>query len=112
MLKKTTICAVLLTAALLSSCDFGKKPVLKTHDWTGKDFIINVVLHPNSKAVSQAYWQRIKDDKIERDGWAGWNAEGYCEIHAVEVTNSSQKSRKQVLGHELLHCIYGTWHEE
>lgn len=102
----------------LVSCS-EKQEIEKTHDWTYEPIEVVVHVYPSEKEVTESYWLlheekygKVTDD-FERYGWAGWNEESnYCEIHTVDVKNKNDKAAIETLGHEMVHCLYGSWHSE
>ncbi len=89
------------------------KDVQGTHDWIGQSFEIKVYTHTSIESSSEAYWERISNDGVERAGWAGWNEdEKYCELHVPHLRYVDDRFAIETGGHELWHCLIGTYHSE
>ncbi|MGQ0544168.1 MAG: hypothetical protein ACT4P3_02405 [Betaproteobacteria bacterium] len=72
----------------------------------------------------QVVWMRVEDPQRVCQGLAGrkeflaihgcsrWSAERRrCEIYAPEPRSERDLQRFATLGHELLHCFDGSWHD-
>lgn len=48
-------------------------------------------------------------------GWVGCSAfnedTGHCVVYAVRPRHVDDRTAMAVLGHEILHCMWGRWHE-
>ena len=112
---KVIITAVL--ALLLVSCD---KPtgIKKTHDVTDQYVDIRVMTFETESQLNKflklksysgqeveglARWAHPKDDmtKVKR-----------CDIYVVEPSGVRDTGTLSTWGHELAHCIYGSYHKE
>jgi hypothetical protein len=118
---------LVLFALLIISCS-PESDIKPTMDRTNQDIRVRVILHPNSASLEEAY--RIANNLPERTpvpeqwGFAAWNQwqdsdgnfidlpdqEYWCTIHAFEPRRQTDQ-RVLTLGHELLHCIYGSFHD-
>ncbi len=47
-------------------------------------------------------------------GFAFWNVTepAWCEIHVVKPSNANDTAEMENWGHELMHCVYGSYHKE
>lgn len=104
----------------LSSCseDTVGKPLQRTHDLNGKTFPIKVMSF-ESESELQRYLQRNKLQKKKVKGFAIWNVDSRnpervydCTIYVVDPKGLKDKDRFETWGHELVHCVYGSFHEE
>lgn len=117
-LLAATITAGLLT---LSSCtdnsQYGK-PLLQTHNLDGQTFPLKVMVFESEYALNK-YVQG--NDLIQQDvlGLARWtvkrddrsNVTG-CTIYVVDPKGLNDSNRFETWGHELVHCVYGSFHKE
>lgn len=123
-MKKTVIIGVLAiyTSAFIGvvSCTDKKDDLQKTHDRTSEEMTIVVHVYPNEKEVTKSYWKNQEEifnrnvtDEFTRLGWAGWDTKSnYCEIHTIDIKYKNDKNAIQTLGHEMTHCLYGSFHSE
>jgi hypothetical protein len=107
---------VLLLA--LSSCDTTEKSITKTHDVTGEYIDIRVQTFPTERALNK-YLEDAEFSKQEVEGLARWaHPKGdltkvkRCDIYVVEPSGVRDTNRLTTWGHELAHCIYGSFHKE
>lgn len=112
---------------LLFSCS-PESNITPTMDRTNQDIRVRVVLHPDAASLEEAY--RVANNLTERTavpeqwGFAAWNqwqdSDGnlidlpdqdyWCTIHAYEPRHQTDQ-KVLTLGHELLHCVYGSYHQ-
>lgn len=124
------IIAVLAAAVLLSvvSCEPNQgEPVVPVFDRTEVPMVVTVHLYDSVAAVTRAYRQhhgipaRTAIPSIQGfavwpqwrlpDGtWVQHNDQLECEIHSVRPTRVDDNATV-TLGHELLHCVYGNYHD-
>jgi hypothetical protein len=118
---------LLIPLLLILSCS-PESDIKPTMDRTEQDILIRVVLHPNGNSLEEAYREvnnlPARAPVPEHWGFAAWNewrdSDGnsvdnpgeqyWCVIHAVEPKRQTDQ-RVLTLGHELLHCIYGSFHD-
>lgn len=114
---------IVATALLLNSCENGER-VEPTFDRSGTVVETRVNVHDRLRDMHNAY-RDVHDLSISHDltglqGFAVWyefpngkpNNESYtCEIHIVRPTRVDD-SYTLTLGHEMLHCIYGSYHKK
>lgn len=112
------VVAILTMMSLLFvGCDTGKN-VQPEFDRSGDFISVVVYLHDNDRQVTEAYqnWQKERGveniDTQPRHGWAGWSTQApyVCMIHSVKPKRIDDNATL-TLGHEMLHCVYGTYHE-
>ena len=125
------LCALsVVLLLLLSSCEQQGEKVEPTLDRTGEPVQVTVYFYPSSREVTAMY-RRLHNiprgnPMPEHLGFAMWpewrNGEGEptdrppdqsyeCEVHTVQprVVNDNAT---MTLGHELLHCLYGSYHRD
>ena len=110
-----TIGAVVLVG-LLMSCDSTDKGMNKTHDITGEYVDIRVMTFSTQRQLNK-YLKRKDGEEVE--GLAQWaHPKGdltkvkRCDIYVVEPNSSRDYGQMETWGHELMHCIYGSYHPE
>lgn len=118
--------AALIIVVLMSgvtSCSSEREPVQGSIDRTGQPIVVTTYFYDNVREVQAMYAQ--VHDVPRRDipdglqGFARWpewtqaepeNAVYECEIHTVRPQRVDDR-HTLTLGHELLHCIIGTYHQ-
>jgi len=116
---KVAVLAV-ITALFLVSCDPSTSKLPEDFDRSGEAVHITVIFHPNQQAVDKAYVEEFgrarNESNINRLGFAVWANPGnkpyWCRIHAQKPTKVNGDEKMDTLGHELLHCMIGTFHPE
>ena len=111
MVRKIIFIATLL---LLTSCE-KPTPIDKEFDKTGESLVITVYTYKNEQQLTRALIAKNEElntetpypDKL-REGWAAWNKYS-CDIHILEPRHMRDF---ETLGHEMAHCLYGTYHKE
>lgn len=112
------------------SCDVSKETVEPTIDRVGEPIIVTVYFYPNTSQVTAKYREihnvPRRAEIPDRKGFAMWpewrNAEGEpidppdgavidCQIHTVQPKKVDDDATL-TLGHELLHCLYGSYHKQ
>lgn len=119
MLRLLTISLIVLS---LTSCDTRKESVEGSIDRAGQEIRTTVHFHENSVDLKLAYAEvhGIKPHQVPSGlaGFAVWsewlfeepeNAEYDCIIHTVEPRRVNDNNTL-TLGHEMLHCLYGSYH--
>lgn len=113
-MKNKIIATVLLTMFLIS-CD-QPTSLNKTHDITGEYVDIRVQTFSSQRQLNK-YLKRKEGDEVE--GLAQWaHPKGdltkvkRCDIYVVEPRDSRDYGQMETWGHELMHCIYGSYHPE
>lgn len=116
-----------LVAIMLTACEPRKTPVQKSHDRTGSPVEITVFTYPSQRALDAAFREMHNlsrnEDRESRYGFARWpewrdvqgntvndGGEWTCQIHILEPEFVDDE-RTLTLGHEMVHCIYGSYHE-
>lgn len=120
-LNKGLLAAGLLSMLCLSSCEpDGTSGLPEDFDRSGEVVEITVIWHKSQQAVDSAYVEefgRARNERaINRLGFAVWanpsKEPKWCRIHAMKPTRVKNDEKMETLGHELLHCMIGTFHEE
>ncbi len=110
-----------ILALLLTSCDpDGTSGLPEDFDRSGEEMRITVIFHPSQQAVDSAYIEEFgrarNESSVNRLGFAVWANPGnkpyWCRIHAQKPTRVTNDERMETLGHELTHCLIGTFHPE
>lgn len=121
---------LLTIAAALSavSCDMAPSELTGSINKVGKPVVTTVFFYDNIKQVQDKYREvhKIpKDQAIGTTGFARWaeyrdingkpieveNEPHTCVIHTVRPTQIDDEATK-TLGHEMLHCLIGTYHPQ
>lgn len=94
------------------------KGLIKTHDVTGEYLDIRVMTFKSQKGL-QKYLTKNKMTFHEVDGLAQWvhpkddlTKVKRCEIYVVEPKSVRDTDVMETWGHELAHCIYGSFHKK
>jgi len=112
---------VIAVTLLLGSCD-QREPIVPTFDRTGLVMEVRINTYDNLKQVHDVY-REVHDlprahDLTGLQGFAVWyefpngkpEDELYtCEIHIARPARVDD-SHTLTLGHEMLHCVYGSYH--
>jgi hypothetical protein len=112
-----TISAI-IAILLLASCEQQKtyEPMNKEHNRSGKQITITVYEYDSYADVNKALAEFAKENNQEKSGdvslgWAAWDRlEPYqCEIH-IKPPDKIDDDDTLTLGHEMSHCLYGSYH--
>lgn len=113
-MKFKTVTTILFTL-LIVSCDQGVG-IKKTHDVTEEYIPIKVMTFSSQKEL-QKYAEDNELILSDVEGLAQWahpandlSKVNRCDIYVVEPSNSRDYSTLETWGHELAHCIYGSFH--
>ena len=115
-MKNTLV--ILVMSLFLMSCDnnSSNQGIKGTHDVTGEYLDIRVTTFKNQSSLqSHIRTNKLTKDKV--DGLAAWfhpkgNTQQVlrCDIYVVKPSGVKDHDTLQTWGHELAHCIYGTYH--
>ena len=120
MLKDMKVKLLLaLMVLFVVSCDpLPPESLTKTHDVTGEYLDIRVMTFKSQSSL-QKYLTKNKMTFHEVDGLAQWaHPKGdltkvkRCEIYVVEPNSVKDVDVLETWGHELAHCIYGSFHKK
>jgi len=105
-MKKIAITALTLGMLACSS----SKSTLINEDHTRLNMEIKVHVFKNKKLLNSALKKEFPREIRTVEGFAVWynTVEDYCEIY---VTKPDSKFDINTWGHELAHCVYGSWHD-
>lgn len=112
--------AFVLMVGLTSCGDDNRygKPLERTHDYSEKFLDIKVVAFETESDLHR-YLQKNKLQKKKVKGLAIWNIDARnpsvvydCTIYVVDPKGLKDNDRFETWGHELVHCVYGSFHEE
>lgn len=107
---------------LLTGCVGNNRLFKGEMDRTSIPFEMIVYTYDSREAVTASYEnaKRNRNGKYVHDvwlidGWAGWTDDKphKCEIHVVKpakLGSSDNRSITRTWGHELMHCVYGSYH--
>lgn len=105
-----------LFLVFLASCDPSQQTIKKTHDVTGEYIDIRVMTFSSQNRL-QRYLEKNGMTSDEVDGLAQWahpkddlTKVNRCEIYVVEPSGVRDTTTLSTWGHELAHCIYGSFH--
>ncbi len=114
---------VVLFSILPTSCSSDRPPVQGSIDRAGKPIEVTVLFYDSVREVRDAYALAHSVSPNTVDGglqgfaqWPEWRGEepadaGYeCTIHTVRPQRVDDR-HTLTLGHEMLHCLLGTYHE-
>lgn len=110
-----------LLALFLTSCDNdGSSGLPEDFDRSEETVEITVIWHKSQQGVDSAFVEEFgrarNESSINRLGFAVWANPSkkpyWCRIHAVKPTRVQNDEKMDTLGHELLHCMIGTFHPE
>jgi len=114
-MRKLLLCAAFI---ILAGCQQATTPpvgetVRPTMDRSGQIQQIQVVVHPSYADLNRAYVKFKKSAQPEVLGWAAWSIDvpGQCEIHVTKPV-ALKTPVVHTWGHELMHCVYGSYHTE
>lgn len=124
------VALAIVLALGLSSCKERGEQILPTIDRTGEDILVRVYLYDSSREVTAMYRQLHNiprntpvPDMLGFAMWPEWrdqhgqavarpDDEAYeCEIHSMRPRRVNDNATL-TLGHELLHCLWGSYHRE
>ena len=118
---------LLLSLLILVSCQ-PESNIKPTTDRTNQDISIKVIFHESNKSLEDAYRiaNNLSDNVPVPDQWgfAQWNQwadrDGnlidlpdqpyWCTIHVMKPKRQNDRP-VLALGHEMMHCLYGSYHD-
>jgi hypothetical protein len=108
---------IFLTAIILVSCSDNKSTIPQTHNAENQDFIVNVMTFESESALNK-YIEENNLETRQVQGLARWlittesKVVKRCDIYVVKPKSSRDNSTFTTWGHELVHCIYGSFHKD
>ena len=114
---KFKIITTAVLALLLASCD-NPTGINKTHDVTDQYIDIRVMTFESKTQLNKFLELKSYSDQ-EVDGLARWvhpksdmSTVKRCDIYVVEPSGVRDTGTLTTWGHELAHCMYGSYHKE
>ena len=113
---------LLVTTPFLFSCSStSNKPPTKingTHNYENKEFVIKVMVHDSNAKLNKYIKTKYRKEYegIPVEGFTTWYITkdmtdmDSCNIHVTRPRDEKNESEFITWGHELAHCIYGTFH--
>ena len=115
-MKNKILLAIL--AVFMVSCDVPEKTITKTHDVTDQYVDIRVMTFETQSQLNKFLELKAYSDQ-EVEGLARWvhpkddmTTIKRCDIYVVEPSGVRDTSALTTWGHELAHCMYGSYHKE
>ena len=107
---------VALAALFMTSCDSdGTSGLPQSFDRSDIVIEVTVIWHETQADIDKAYREEFGRDNIDRLGFAVWANPGrqpyWCRIHAQKPKRIDDE-KMATLGHEMFHCLTGTFHQE
>lgn len=105
--------AILLVGMI--ACSENKTTLKETHNVDGQDFTIRVTTFPTQKAL-QDFLDDNEYTSESVDGLARWIISKdmknlkRCDIYVVKPKRAREHNIMETWGHELVHCVYGSFH--
>lgn len=108
--------SLLILFVLLISCTEAPKDKIEKELFrANQENRISVYFYPTKRQLNEEYNKRYGGNETEREGFAVWANPGkmpyWCEIHVLEPIWIDDENTL-TMGHELAHCIYGSYHKE
>lgn len=107
-----------ILAVFMVSCDVPEKTITKTHDVTDQYVDIRVMTFETMSQLNKFLELKAYSDQ-EVEGLARWvhpkddmTTVKRCDIYVVEPSGVRDTNTLETWGHELAHCIYGSYHKE
>ena len=107
-----------ITIALLFGCGDKKEEQILT-EFNNPKVTVDYKFYNNEREVTRAYrkWMGTElhrdpfgDDA--REGFAHWDINAKtCTVHTLKIRHVEDEERLAILGHEVLHCVYGRYHK-
>jgi hypothetical protein len=98
-----------IAAFLIVACGERKPNIVKQLDREGKPTIVTVHFYENERELKQAMQRYNPPEGLQ--GMAIWSeSDAVCTIHTLAVKRVDDEATR-TLGHEMLHCIYGSFHK-
>jgi len=105
-------------AVLIASCSDqpNDNKIKGSHNYEGKPFTITVNVYPTRMAMESAV-RGMNTESIE--GFAAWTLRKDdldtmtgCTLYLQKPTGVRDSKQLQTWGHELAHCVYGSYHRK
>jgi len=100
---------LLFLCAFLLSCGDKNNKALVDFDKESQELLITVHVYKNQKSLIKG---TAKYNTKHQVGLTVWNnIDNKCDIHVIRPKNI-ESLHDETWGHELRHCVYGTFHKE
>jgi hypothetical protein len=114
-MRKSILCAVFVMLSVVS-CQQQPAVGAAVHPQFDRSAVVQqivVYVHPDYQDVNDALDKYAREDRPEVYGWSTWyiDGKGRCEIHVIKPDHLHTKP-VETWGHELMHCVYGSYHPE
>ena len=90
-----------------------------THNAEETDFTINIKTFRNSRQLNRYIEKNNIPTEGEVDGVAQWSIKpiegatpSRCNVYVVQPNSQTDHATMETWGHELMHCVYGSYHAE
>ena len=108
--------AILLFGIMLTSCD-DQSSFTETHNAEGYDFPIKVHTFEDDIALNKHVKTLEGAPVYAVDGLAQIRVDALgnvkrCDVYVVKPRSATDYTQQENWGHELMHCVYGLYHEE
>jgi hypothetical protein len=127
MNKKFLLSILLGVALTLTACEPRKEPIEKKIDRTGKPITVTTYVYSTQRQLDEAFRAIHNiprgEDVDSRYGFARWqewrdgagnvieiDEQLTCELHILDPKYVDDEATL-TLGHEMIHCLYGSYHE-
>ena len=113
------IAAIVVVATMVSCTDDPMgKPLQQTHNLENKKFPLTVMVFESERQLQRHLRKQKLTDALVL-GFAAWALRADdrqvvtdCTIYVVRPKGLKDNNRFETWGHELTHCVYGTFHQE
>ena len=110
---------IVLYGLVLYGCSKAPKEDLAgTHDYENREFAIVVKVYDTTSQLNKSLSKEFDISNATREGFTSWIISSdmkdmdICTIHVVRPSHSDDNAEFTTWGHELTHCVYGTFHKE
>lgn len=104
---------------MLVSCDSQKEELVETHNYEGREFKIIVEVFDSRLELNKTLEKLYPEYKgKELEGLALWSITkdmenmDLCTVYVVRPKHAEDNPEFTTWGHELVHCIYGSFHKQ
>lgn len=118
MIKKLiVVCFLFITLVSIQSCESENSAMTETHNAEETDIIVSVKTFTTQDKLNK-YVRKHDLEVVEVEGLAQWRLKKgedvpyRCDIYVVKPKSSKDYETQETWGHELMHCIYGSYHRK
>ena len=112
------ISIAMLILVMMAACNDGSNTsyLERSHDASGVDVVIRVTTFDNQALLNSGI-QKLYPGRPAVEGFAAWRIDTMdnvrrCDIYVEEPQSKRDLYQMEIWGHELMHCVYGSFHEE